>query len=81
LFKHAPSASQVWLAVHATQLAPRWPQNAFAVLPTPGLWQLPCPSQQPVHVAALQLPPPSLPPSLMLPVHAPDPQAWPAPQI
>jgi hypothetical protein len=66
-----PSALQVWPPLQATQAAPPEPQALLAPEPTPGFWQFPELSQQPVHVAA-QAPPSPPPPSVLtLPPQAP----------
>jgi hypothetical protein len=80
--EHTPSALQVAPFWHFWQVVPLAPQALFAPWPTPGFWQVPVPSQQPVQLAELHAPP-SVPASLTAPPqippvpHAcPDWQVW-----
>jgi hypothetical protein len=67
---------QVFPPVHFWHAAPLAPHALFAPEPTPGFWQVPVLSQQPLQLAELHAPP-SLPPSVRAPPQTPAAQACP----
>lgn len=64
------------MLLQATQVTPKMPQAPSALLPTPGLWQVPLKSQHPVQLDGLHGPPLSGDPG----TQAAAVQTWPAGQ-